>query len=257
VVVFTRDGDRLSVEAADALSLNVSGPFAEPLGDVQSNLVWKAASLLQSRYAAGLGARIHLEKRLPIASGMGGGSSDAATCVRLLESLWGIAWDEAERTAFLLGLGADLPVCYHQHPVRMQGIGEQLTPLSIPSGLPILLVNPGVMLATAEVFRAYAADTPPFSAPLNLPDDMDSAEAVAKLLREGGNDLTRAAITRVPEVAAVLQAIGQEEASLAAGMSGSGATCIGIFANCAAAQRAATRLRAQHPNWWVLATQTG
>lgn len=238
LAVFPEIGDRLTATPADALSLEVTGPFAPALAAEADNLVLRAARALASR-----GARLLLKKNLPIASGIGGGSADAAAALRLLSALWGIS---ADLPAIALSLGADVPVCLGSRPARMQGIGEILAPVPTLPPAGIVLVNPGLAVATPAVFRARA---PGFTPPATLPDAWPDAAAMAAGLAACTNDLQAAAISLCPAIAEVLATLTALPGALLARMSGSGATCFALFADAAAARQAAESLA--HTGWWA------
>ncbi|SDW28405.1 4-diphosphocytidyl-2-C-methyl-D-erythritol kinase [Roseicitreum antarcticum] len=245
LVVFADVGDVVSAEPADALSLSVIGPRGAGVPVGADNLVFRAAKLM----APGGGARLTLDKHLPAASGIGGGSADAAACLRVLAHLWGC---ELPPLADQLRLGADVPVCVVSRPCRMTGIGEGLAPVPRLPPVWLLLVNPGVGLETPQVFRALTtADHAPM--PQDLPVWADAAD-LAFWLAAQRNDLQPAAIACAPVVGQVLDAVGSTAECLLARMSGSGATCFGVYASRTAADRAADTMRIAHPDWWVAAT---
>ncbi len=242
LVVFADVGDRLTAMADAALSLHVTGPRAAGVPTDAGNLVLRAAALL----GAGRGARIVLEKHLPAAAGIGGGSSDAAAALRVLARLWGLPLPDA--TA-VLALGADVPVCLSARPARMRGIGEALGPLPPLPPLWLVLVNPGVPVPTGPVFAALARrDNAPL--PPTLPR-LGDAGMLAAWLRTCRNDLEPPACALVPAVGQVLSALAVQRGCLLARMSGSGATCFGLFATASGAAAAAAALRAAAPGWWV------
>lgn len=244
LVTFAAVGDHLSAHPAPGLSLTIGGPFAGALGNGPDNLVLRAAALYGPPEQ---GAALRLDKTLPVASGIGGGSADAAAALRLLARLWGRPLPAADR---VLALGADLPVCLAGAPCRMQGIGERITPAPLPAHA-LLLVNPGVPVPTGAVFAALARrDNPPM--PERLPPLPDAA-ALASFLRVQRNDLEPAAVRIAPVIADTLAAIEAQDGCLLARMSGSGATCLGLFATPAAAEAAAAALRLREPRWWVAA----
>ena len=243
LVAFADFGDVVTVEPAPSLSLSITGPMAAGLSAGPDNLVLKAAQMLGSR----LGAAITLEKRLPIASGIGGGSADAAATVQALCALWGYVLPDADQ---MLALGADVPVCLAGQSCRMAGIGDQISPITLPPAH-LVLVNPGVGLSTAAVFGALLRrDNPPLPPAAPMPD----AAALAAHLGHCRNDLEAPALSVVPEIGAVLAALQGQTGCLLARMSGSGATCFGLFASASAAEGAASALRAQSGAWWVQAT---
>ena len=243
-------GDTLSVRPAPALSLSVGGPKAGALARQPDNIVLKAARLLAERSGCDQGAAIHLKKKLPVAAGIGGGSADAAATLKALCRLWRLDPDTVGLGAIALELGADVPVCLAGHPARIQGSGDLVSPL--PVSLPpawLLLVNPGRGLATPTVFKARQG---PFSTPRTLLDraPADAAD-LAALLAPGGNDLTEAAIGLLPVIERVLDELAASRGCLLARMSGSGATCFGLFAGEEAAHQAARTMQESHHRWWI------
>jgi 4-diphosphocytidyl-2-C-methyl-D-erythritol kinase len=245
LVAFVRVGDVLEAEAAGGLSLTIDGRFAAGLDAGPGNLVLRAAALLRP---AGRGAAIRLTKALPIASGIGGGSSDAAAALRLLARLWGVP---LPATGELLALGADVPVCLRARPCRMQGIGAALTPVVLPP-VWLVLANPGVPAATAAVYAGLAGR---FGPPMPALPAFADADALAGFLAGQRNDLEPPAIAAVPPIAEVLAAVAAQPGCRLARMSGSGATCFGLFAGEAPAAAAAAALRRARPDWWIAAAQ--
>lgn len=238
LVGFAATGDLVRVQAADHLSLRVTGPMAAGLSAGDDNLVLRAARLM------GRPAAISLEKHLPLASGLGGGSADAAATLLALADLYGLALPGPDA---ILSLGADLPVCLAGHPARMEGIGETLTPTGLPQAH-LVLVNPGFGVSTPEVFRALTCREnaalpaiPAFADPFELAD----------WLGQTRNDLEAAAMRLRPEISVPLEALRSQAGCLLARMSGSGATCFGLFAGAMAAKAAA--LAVTRPGWWVQA----
>jgi 4-diphosphocytidyl-2-C-methyl-D-erythritol kinase len=242
--------DTLTIAPSHSLSFTADGPFAAGFGDEDpaTNLVVRAAKGLAEATGKPLSVSLHLTKNLPVASGIGGGSADAAACLRGLARLWDIDPADHVVQAVAAGLGADIPVCVRGRAAYMGGIGTEIAPAPDlpPAGL--VLVNPGIGLSTPAVYKARTGAFSPaarFAAP---PAD---AAAVAALLRERGNDLTDAALSLVPEIATVLAAVDENSSCLLARMSGSGASCFGIYADLAAARMAAASLSQGHPDWWV------
>jgi 4-diphosphocytidyl-2-C-methyl-D-erythritol kinase len=251
LVAFATVQDTLTATRSEQTAFSLSGRFAAAIPADGSNLVLRAAQAV----APGGGVAFHLEKNLPPASGIGGGSADAAAAIRAVLRLGATGpLDDAALLAkvdqaALLSLGADLPVCLLSRPARMRGIGERVDPvLGLPL-TPVVLVNPGIEVPTPQVFRALnARENPPL--PASLPHWPDAA-ALARWLAGQRNDLQPAALQIAPRIGQVLESIAAREGVLLARMSGSGATCFGIFADAAAASAAGRRLRADHPGWWV------
>ena len=246
LVVFAGVGDRLSVAPAAELSLTLAGPFGGALAAEPDNLVLRAARALAAQAGIAPRAGLMLEKHLPVASGIGGGSADAAAAIRLLCRFWNLTPPRAALADIAARLGADVPVCLAGQPARMGGIGEVLEPAP---GLPsygMVLVNPGLALSTVAVFRAR---TGAFSAPAALPERWHDAADMAAGLSRLGNDLEPPAIAHCPDIVKVLAAIAAVPGCRLARMSGSGATCFGLFDDADAAQRAANGLA--RPGWWV------
>jgi 4-diphosphocytidyl-2-C-methyl-D-erythritol kinase len=250
LVGFADIGDRLSARSAASLTLAVSGARAAELGAGEDNLVLRAARLLAGHAGIAPNAAIHLEKNLPVAAGLGGGSSDAAAALRALASLWRVTIGEAALRRLGLALGADLPICLHAGPSWVGGIGEEVEPAPDLPAAGILLVNPGRKLSTAAVF---AARDGPFGAPARFSPMPADAAGLAWALAPHGNDLTRAAIGLVPEIAAVLATLAGLGGALLARMSGSGASCFALFSDRATAEAARTQLAAARPQWWCAA----
>lgn len=242
LVVFPAFGDRLEAEPAAGLSLAIEGPFAGDLGAGDDNLVVRAARLLDPSR----GAAIRLAKHLPVASGIGGGSADAAAALRLLARLWGLPLPPGEA---VLALGADLPVCLAGRPCRMRGIGERLAPVTLPP-MWVVLANPGVPVPTGAVFAGLASRENPA-----LPEvpAFANADALFGWLAAQRNDLEAPALAVAPAIAATLAALRAQPGCGLARMSGSGATCFGLFAGEGAALAAAAALRRAEAGWWVAA----
>ncbi len=254
LVAFAELGDVVHAGPSDDRTLTIDGPFAAALsraGPPDDNLVLRAARDLARLTGVRAGARLTLTKTLPVASGIGGGSADAAAALRALIALWSIEPEPAALHALALGLGADVPVCLAGSACRLQGIGDRLTRLERLPALPLLLVNPGLPLATKDVFGARAGG---FSTPLETLPAIRDAAALAALVRAGGNDLEAPARARLPVIAEILAALRAAPGCLAAAMSGSGATCFGLFERAETAALAEGYLRAAQPTWWAAAT---
>jgi 4-diphosphocytidyl-2-C-methyl-D-erythritol kinase len=243
LVAFADVGDRITCTAADRLSLTITGPQAGNLPVSDDNLVLRAAR------AMGALAAITLEKHLPVASGIGGGSADAAATLRALARMAGAPLPDA---AAVLALGADVPVCLSGRPLRMQGVGEVLTPLPALPETHLVLVNPHVAVPTPAVFRALPEKVNP---PLPMVPAFADVAELAGYLAGQRNDLEAPAITVAPVIATVKAALAAQGGCLLARMSGSGATCFGLFADAETAQAAARAIRSSHREWWVEPTR--
>ena len=251
LIAFADIGDHITVEPATTLSLKLSGPEAAGLADLgQDNLVLRAARLLADLTGAAEGAALHLEKNLPIAAGVGGGSSDAAAALRLLAELWQLSLGGETLHALGAQLGADLPACLYGRTVWLSGVGERIEPAPDLPEAGILLANPRKELPTATVF---AARTGPFAGTGRLAAIPRSAVGLARALEPRRNDLTGAAISLVPEIGRVLARLAQLPGALIARMSGSGATCFALFSDRDEAQDACTALAVAEPDWWCAA----
>jgi 4-diphosphocytidyl-2-C-methyl-D-erythritol kinase len=247
LAVFGPARDTLAASPAPALSLALDGPFGATLAAEPDNLVLRAARALAARAGVAPHAALSLTKRLPVASGIGGGSADAAAALRLLNRIWSAGLDEAALMDLAAPLGADIPVCVPSRPARMKGVGEAIGPAPRLPECGLLLANPGLPLATPAVFKARAASGAGFSPEAALPAAWPDAAAMARDLARLSNDLEAPAIALCPPIAEVLAALGALPGALLARMSGSGATCFALFATPAAAEAAAARLPAA---WW-------
>ncbi len=254
LVVFPDIGDRLTVSPSPVIALAVDGPFAPQLAgaDAEDNLVVRAARLLASRagIANARGAHILLEKALPVASGIGGGSADAARTLVLLARLWDIPPGSIDLEALAATLGADVPMCLSSRPARVTGIGEEIAPLSALPSFGMVLVNPGVAVSTPFVFRGLSSrDNPPLPA---LPQaGFQSLDELLNWLSVSRNDLEPPAIAVSPSIGDVLAALRSDANCRFARMSGSGATCFAIAENFEQAEAFAARIAASNPDWWV------
>ncbi len=254
LVVFAGIGDTLSAAPADTLSLDVTGPFAAGLASEPDNLVLRAARALAAANGATVGANLVLDKHLPVASGIGGGSADAAAALRLLCRLWRVAPQPSLLASLAAGLGADVPVCLAGGAARMGGVGERLKPPPLLPACGIALVNPGTAVSTAEVFRARRGT---WSEPAALPAGWDDVAAMAADLGVLRNDLEPAAIALCPVIGDVLAELAATPGCLLARMSGSGATCFGLYGDAAVARAALTSLRKPGRWCWAGSLQDG
>jgi 4-diphosphocytidyl-2-C-methyl-D-erythritol kinase len=259
LMAFADYGDRLTVHEAEALSLDVRGPFAHGLAGEADNLVLRAARALIAearRPVPPVG--LTLEKRLPVASGLGGGSSDAGAALRLLCDEFRLSLGDERLEALAASLGADGAACLWGRPVTAQGRGERLSPAPGLPELDVVLVNAGVPVSTAEVYRRFDA-TGAFGdvAPPRAPEAFETPAELAGWLGAQRNDLETAAIATAPEVGAVLETLANEPEALLARVSGSGGTCFALCAGDIEAESLAERLEAMAPTWWVRRCRLG
>lgn len=257
LVAFADVGDMLRLQTGASLALEIDGPYAEACGAPADNLVLKAAAALSAQVAGLRLGRFRLTKELPVASGMGGGSADAAAALRLLvhcnrQIFSSVDFADPRVQAAALAVGADVPVCLASKSCIMRGIGEQLSPVGVPA-LAAVLVNPGVALSTRDVFAKFAGsqDSKPIA---DVPHD---PKAMIAFLAQHGNDLTPAAIACAPVIEAVLAELRDLPGSLLARMSGSGATCFALFDSAGEAAAAASLVQNKHKDWWVTAATLG
>jgi 4-diphosphocytidyl-2-C-methyl-D-erythritol kinase len=253
LVAFADIGDRVTAAPADSLSLTLSGPEADAIAGLgDDNLVLRAARLFAEAAGGAMpyGAVLHLHKALPMSAGIGGGSSDAAATLRVLDRMYRRPRDPGALAALALRLGADTPACLAARPVWVGGIGERIKPAN---GLPaagIVLANPRRALSTAAVFAARHGGFTQNGRFAPMPGD---AVAMAAVLGERRNDLTEAALTLVPEISEVLDRLARLPGALHVRMSGSGATCFALFAGRDTAVAAGQILRRAEPGWWSAA----
>lgn len=249
LVVFPAIGDVLEAEPATGLSLTLDGPFGADLHAGSENLVLRAAELMRPA-GRGPGAALRLVKCLPVASGIGGGSSDAAATLRLLSRLWERPLPDSSS---VLSLGADVPVCLAGESSRMRGIGERLVGVTLPPFW-VVLVNPRVPVPTKAVFAALSVRQ---NSPMPEPARFGDLPDMVGFLASQRNDLEAPALTVQPRIGAVLEALTGQPGCALARMSGSGATCFGVFARQTAALDAVAALGLAHPDWWVAAGPVG
>ena len=257
LVAFADIGDALSFAPDGELALTVGGPGAAQAGEAADNLVIKAALALAARVPELRLGTFQLDKRLPVAAGLGGGSADAAAALRLLARANGLAVYDARLFEAARATGADVPVCLDPRPRLMRGIGDILSaPLVLPP-LPAVLVNPGVAVSTKSVFVRWTPAAEPAAFDLSKFNVPLGRNECLQLLMLHGNDLEPAAMALEPTIAEVLAALRALPGCRLARMSGSGATCFALFAGAAAAIEGAKTLAAAHPQWWVRATALG
>ncbi|WP_439401278.1 4-(cytidine 5'-diphospho)-2-C-methyl-D-erythritol kinase [Bradyrhizobium sp. DASA03068] len=257
VVAFADCADRLMLEPGDELELTTTGPLAAACGDTADNLVLKAAKLLAEAVPGLKLGAFALDKVLPVAAGIGGGSADAAAALRLLARLNDLSLDDPRIQKVALATGADVPVCLLSRACDMTGVGEQLLPLALPS-MPCVMVNPRVPVATKDVFQALGLRngelrvgvTDVIRAPA-WPEEGGSISDWVEVLDTVGNDLEAPALRIEPVIGDVLEALRSSASVKLARMSGSGATCFAIYGAPAEAHAAAEKIRRDHPGWWV------
>jgi 4-diphosphocytidyl-2-C-methyl-D-erythritol kinase len=252
LIAFAGVHDTVVAEKATALTLAVEGPFAPALSAEADNLVLRAARALADAAGVRPWAALRLVKRLPVASGIGGGSADAAAALSAAGALWRITHKPGALAKLALKLGADVPVCLAGKAAQVGGIGETIDPAPPLPRAPLVLVNPHVPLPTPAVFRARGG---PFSKPSPLTAAPRDARDLAEALKARRNDLTQAALGLVPQIKEMLAALEAQPGCLLARMSGSGATCFALFARDEDVRAAAAALRAAKPGWWVEASE--
>jgi len=257
VVAFADCADRLTLAPGPELSLKTMGPLARACGDTSDNLVLKAAMLLAARVPDLKVGAFTLDKVLPVAAGIGGGSADAAAALRLLARLNELALDDPRLLEVALQTGADVPVCLASHACDMTGVGETLLPLNLPK-IPAVLANPGVAVATRDVFAALGlrngellVGATDVLRGTDWPEDGASLEDWVEVLAASSNDLEEPATRIQPAIGEVIAALSATNGAWLVRMSGSGATCFAIYENTPDAGRAAEKIRVAHPGWWV------
>jgi 4-diphosphocytidyl-2-C-methyl-D-erythritol kinase len=254
LVVFADLADTLTLQSGPSTALDIAGPFAGPSGPAADNLVLKAVTALRKRIDGLTAGHFQLEKNLPVAAGIGGGSADAAAALRLLARVNGLSLDDARLADAALDVGADVPVCLASRPRIMRGVGDKLSPLLDLPPLAAVLVNPGVALATRDVFAKFSIAQASTTNIAVVPRTLD---AVIEFLEQHGNDLLQAAIACAPVIAEVLGAMRAMPGVRLARMSGSGATCFALFTTAGEAAAAAWLLQEAHKDWWVRPAMIG
>ncbi|MDD3288493.1 MAG: 4-(cytidine 5'-diphospho)-2-C-methyl-D-erythritol kinase, partial [Alphaproteobacteria bacterium] len=249
LVLFCNAGDEIILEPAKTFSFAIEGPLALELQGEHNNLVTKAAQALAKAKNRPLDFKLTLIKNLPIASGIGGGSSDAAATLRLLLKYWEYPLEDPVAFEIAKNLGQDIPCCLYRNTCYFKGIGDILDPGPTLPHINLLLVNPRLALPTAAVFKARHGD---FSEPAKLEKTPETAAELADMLKTRKNDLAAPACEMLPEINAVLSAIANTKDCLLSRMSGSGATCFGIYPDRNGARNAAATIFNNHPSWWVV-----
>lgn len=250
LVVFAQTGDRIEVTAASDLSLSITGPLAGSLENEPDNLVLQAARKLQNLCGVKEGAHIVLDKHLPVAAGIGGGSGDAAATIKALCQLWDVSPSKSDLESLALSLGADVPICLAGHAAHVGGIGEDISSRKIPECW-MVLVNPGVGVSTPSVFKARRGAFKPAS-PIA---DQFQFEGFIGALKERSNDLMEPAISIAPIIETVLNKLETQKGSALSRMSGSGATCFALFEEKIDAENAKKAIKNAQPDWWAVAAK--
>lgn len=252
LVVCTELADTIDIAPASTLTLSIQGEFAEFLQDfTDHNLVIKAASLLRLQSGCNAGAAITLTKRIPVGAGLGGGSSDAASCLLALNQFWNLRCDPGMLHRIAVQLGSDVPACMARSAVWMRGIGELVTPVVLAFPMWVVLVNPGSPLPTKDVYHGFKSA---FTTPRNMPTSFSTIQDLLALLGTTKNALEPSAIQQVPAIQHVLASIQETPRCLFARMTGSGATCFGLYANQSDAATARRMLQQRYPEWWCVDT---
>lgn len=255
LVAFADIGDIITIESAPSFSFHVKGPFADSFKEEEcsaflngENLVIKAARSLSQVADHSLNIKITLTKNLPLSSGLGGGSSDAAATIWGLQELWNLPHDADYIIPLMTKLGADVPVCLNCRPTIMQGVGDILLPAPTMPEIPLLLINPMISCATQDIFLHHNGT---FKKKTSLPKSFNSVFDLAETLRTLENDLFEPALNLIPKIGNVINALNAQEHCLFSRMSGSGASCFGLFETIEHAENTAEKISAENPDWWV------
>ena len=251
IVVFAQAGDRLTFRKAPADGFSVEGPFAGALSEENDNLVLRARDALREAVSTTPPVSILLEKNLPVSAGIGGGSADAAACLRGLRRLWSLPLSDEDLAAIAIGLGADVPMCLWSQPLVAKGIGDIIEPVAALPAMPMVLVNPSLPVSTPDVFRQLMQKN---NKGIALPP-AETAEDWIAALQALRNDLQAPAEVLLPAISDCRSALAGSGTSLVR-MSGSGATCFGLFADGQKAAAATETIRTDHPSWYACATVT-
>jgi 4-diphosphocytidyl-2-C-methyl-D-erythritol kinase len=255
LVVFADYGDELFAEHSNGLSLNISGPFAEGLSADENNLVLKAAKLICDFCGVEPNLKFHLIKNLPISSGIGGGSADAAAALRLCIEKLTLDITNVQVLNIALKLGADVPVCYKSKATQMKGIGEELNDLILTNQIYLLLVNPDVNISTPDIFSYYSSHFIEFDNDRENINDNINLPFMLETLKESRNSLENAACSIKPIIKSVLYELNAADGVMYGQMSGSGATCYGLCESYEAAVTIAELLSVEKPSWWIKAVK--
>ena len=251
-VAFTEFSDKIQVRASDSIKLIIHGPFGNNTGPKKQNLVFKAAKALKHYMGISEGAEIVLEKNLPVAAGLGGGSSDAAATIMALMDLWRPDFELNDFLTVAADLGSDIPVCLMRQAAFISGIGENVKPAGGFPSCPILLVNPRIELSTKKVFLRMKNSYSIRSKHDNAPSSFE--ELISYLATGQGNDLRKPAVELVPEISKILEFFEKDPKCSFANMSGSGPTCFGLYKDSASALATAHKCSVENPSWWCVCT---
>lgn len=245
LISFSNYGDVLTVEKADKFGLNIIGPFSNMIKADQDNLITRATQTYIGDNKPLPPLKVTLEKNIPIGAGLGGGSSDAAAMIKILQKLKIPMREDRTIDDILLSLGADVPVSYHGKSCFLEGIGEKITPLPLPEKIPAILIHPNISCATPTIFSQI---TPPYTP--SIDQELLHHDALS-FLHKQQNDLSAAAIKTVPDIQNILENLNEQIGCSLARMSGSGSACFGLFYTKDLAEQAALKIKEQHPQWWV------
>jgi 4-diphosphocytidyl-2-C-methyl-D-erythritol kinase len=254
VVVFVGYGDELTAKAADGLSLDIKGAFANKLNNDPENLVLKAARKLCEFAGVKPDIKFQLTKNLPVSSGIGGGSSNAAAALKLTMELLNLDVGDVDLRKLALSLGADVPVCLQSNTSHMTGIGENIKQIDLCGGQPILLVNPGVSVSTPDIFKSFKNMALPFTSRKPVDFNQINWTLMLEHLKASKNDLQMPASVINASVSEVIEKLKNLEGLIFSRMSGSGATCFALFESDDLCKKAAKSLSNQHETWWIKAT---
>ena len=250
MIGFAEIGDGIAIEESDQFALTLEGPFAHALKgtNIKDNLIYKAAHGFAELLNMPPHMHITLTKNLPVAAGLGGGSADAAAVLRALVQYWKLD-NPPDLSSLLTALGADVPVCYHQKSGVVSGIGDVMEkPITLPA-LPILLINPNIPCLTTNIFKALK---PPYSGGMALsPATFETVSSLSQYLKTTRNDLRAPAEAFDPDITGMIEELEAQPLCHFAQMTGSGATCFGLFESTQDTQNAAKALQESHPTWWV------
>ena len=253
LVIFSDFSDQVDVWPSNQIELEIKGPFATALTNGSQNIVLRAAKELQAYLGVSFGAKIVLNKKIPVAAGLGGGSSDAAATIKALLKLWRVDFEKRDISVMALELGADVPVCLFSQPSFVGGVGEKIYPILSFPPVHIVLINPRIEVPTGQIFSNYKG---PFNQSARFEIAPKTAEELVRFLKDkGSNDLVKPAIEIAPEIEMALNFLNSDVNCKFANMSGSGATCFGIYLNFFHANEAFKKCKKAYPNWWAVSTK--